>query len=228
MYKLHIANKNYSSWSLRPWVLMSELSIPFEETISPFPSGSSWEQFRSFSPTGLVPCLEDDGQVVWDSFAIAEYLAEKGNKVWPEAMAARTWARCAAAEMHSGFFNLRNTCAMSCGLRIELHEISAGLQKDLDRLDELWQQGLGEFGGAFLAGDSFTNVDAFFAPVAFRIRTYGLKLSESSLAYAQRLIDLPSMRQWDTDALAETWREPDHEKDIMDSGKLLEDLRKKD
>jgi len=180
MYKLHIANKNYSSWSLRPWLLMSELSIPFEEIISPFPSGSSWETFRNFSPTGLVPCLEDNGQVVWDSLAIAEYLADKGNKVWPEARAAKTWARCASAEMHSGFFNLRSACAMSCGIRIELSEISAGLQKDLDRLDELWQQGLNEFGGPFLAGDEFTNVDAFFAPVAFRIRTYGLKLSDQN------------------------------------------------
>ena len=204
---------------------MSELGIAFEEIISPFPGASSWEQFRSFSPTGLVPCLEDDGQIVWDSLAIAEYLAETHNKVWPAEAAARTWARCAAAEMHSGFFDLRNSCGMSCGVRIELAEIPTGLQKDLDRLDELWQQGLGKFGGPFLAGTEFTNVDAFYAPVAFRIRSYGLKLSESSLAYAQRLIDLPSMRQWDTDALAETWREPAHEKDILASGKLLEDLR---
>jgi len=225
MYTLHIANKNYSSWSLRPWVLMRTLSIPFEEKISPFPTGSSWEQFRNFSPTGLVPCLEDGDQIVWDSLAIAEYLGEKENGVWPDGVAARTWARCAAAEMHSGFFDLRGDCGMSCGVRIKLHEVSGGLQKDLDRLDELWQQGLTQFGGPFLAGEKFTAVDAFFAPVAFRIRTYGLQLSDPSLAYAQRLLDLDAMQNWNNDALKEPWFEPGHEKQILNAGELLEDLR---
>src|SRR5271165_5094264 len=103
MYELHIANKNYSSWSLRPWVLMRELGIPFVERLSPFSEESNWDAFRGFSPNGKVPCLHDGAEAVWDSLAITEYLAEGHQGVWPENQQARTWARCAAAEMHSGF-----------------------------------------------------------------------------------------------------------------------------
>jgi glutathione S-transferase len=176
MYTLHVANKNYSSWSLRPWVLLSELGIPFEERLSPFlpGSGSSWADFRAFSPTGRVPCLHDGDEVVWDSLAIAEYLAERHAGVWPPDARARAWARCAAAEMHAGFATLRNDCTMNCGVRVRLHGVSASLQKDLARLGELWNEGLQRFGGPFLAGRSFGAVDAFYAPVAFRIQTYGL------------------------------------------------------
>ena len=124
MYTLYIANKNYSSWSLRPWLLMRVLAIPFEERLTPFPTGSSWSLYRPFSPSGRVPCLIDDGWAVWDSLAIAEYLAERHAGVWPSDARARAWARSAAAEMHSSFTALRNTCPMSCGVRVQPHPFS--------------------------------------------------------------------------------------------------------
>src|ERR1700730_14632603 len=117
MYDLHIANKNYSSWSLRPWVLMRELKIPFREHLVAFGEESSWQSYRKISPTGKVPCLVDGQTVVWVSLAIAEYLAERHAGVWPADPRARSWARSAAAEMHSGFGDLRGRCSMSCGHR---------------------------------------------------------------------------------------------------------------
>lgn len=225
MYSLYIANKNYSSWSLRPWVLMRELSIPFEEKIVPFGSGSNWDAFRSFSPAGKVPCLHDGTAVIWDSLGITEFLAERHQGVWPQDSAARSWARCAAAEMHSGFSTLRQQCPMHCGLRIRMSEISPAFQRDVDRLNELWNEGLSRFGGPFLAGEKFSAVDAFFAPVALRVQTYGIALDEASAAYAQRLLGLASMQEWQTAALKETWREPGHEADALAAGTLLKDLR---
>src|SRR5690606_19833923 len=135
MYILHIANKNYSSWSLRPWVLMRELGVGFEERMHVFGEG---EPFNEFSPSGKVPCLIDGETVVWDSLAIAEYLAESHGGGWPSDGRARAWARWAAAEMHSGFAVLRQRCSMSCGVRIRLHEHPAALAHELARVDALW------------------------------------------------------------------------------------------
>ncbi len=225
--KLYIANKNYSSWSLRPWALMTELGIAFEEEFAPFaPSASNWEAFRRFSPSGKVPCLVDGTTTVWDSLAIAEYLAEQYPQVWPAERAARAWARSAAAEMHSGFSALRNDCSMSCGVRVSLHAISPALQKDLDRLSELWGEGLQRFGGPFLAGKVYSSVDAYFAPVAFRVQTYGLPLTEHAQRYVTTLLACESSQQWYEQALAETLREPDHDKEIAAAGKLTADFRK--
>lgn len=224
MYELFIANKNYSSWSLRPWVLMRELAIPFEERLMPF-TPSSWERFRAFSPTGKVPCLHDEGTVVWDSLAITEYVAERHPAVWPAAGAARAWARSAAAEMHSGFATLRERCSMNCGIRVALDEISDALARDLERLNELWGEGIHRFGGPFLAGPAFTAADAFFAPVAFRVQTYRLKLEPVAASYAARLLALSSMQKWQADALAEPWRDPSHEAEVARAGTVLEDLR---
>ncbi|MFC5742504.1 glutathione S-transferase family protein [Dyella tabacisoli] len=225
MYVLHIANKNYSSWSLRPWVLLSELAIPFQEQLLPFGEGSNWAAFRAFSPTGRVPCLRDGDTVVWDSMAIAEYLAERHPGVWPADAAARAWARCATAEMHCGFAALRQHCSMNCGIRVRLHDMPAALQADIARIDELWSEGLARFGGPFLAGNAFTAVDAFYAPVAFRIQTYGLAMSPQAAAYVTRLLGLPSMRDWLTAALGETWRDLAHEEEARHAGTWLEDLR---
>ena len=152
MYSLHIANKNYSSWSLRPWVLMRALGIPFNEVLHPFADAGNREEFRRFSPTAKVPCLVDGQQTVWDSLAITEYLAETHPQVWPRETAARAWARCASAEMHSGFGALRSECSMSCGQRIQLHRSSEALRQDLARIDELWCEGLRRFGGPFSGG----------------------------------------------------------------------------
>ncbi len=225
MLTLYIANKNYSSWSLRPWVLMKVLGIPFNEKLVPLEAGSCWDTFRIFSPNGLVPCLHDGDLVVWESLAIVEYLAERHDGVWPQNPAARAWARSAAAEMHAGFAPLRNECGMNCGLRVQLNSISPALQGNLDRLDELWTGGLEEFHGPYLAGDSFTAVDAFYAPVAFRIQTYGLPLGEAAAAYSRRLLNMDTMREWYAAALLEKWRDPDHEKDVRVSGEVTEDLR---
>ena len=228
MYELHIANKNYSSWSLRPWLLLSELGIPFEEKLESFAvgAGSSWHAFREFSPNGKVPCLRDGDTVVWDSLAITEYLAERHPGVWPSDPVARAWARCASAEMHSGFGALRSQCTMNCGLRIRMPDnVSAALHADIARIDELWGEGLARFGGPFLAGKTFGAVDAFFAPVAFRIQTYGLTLVAPAATYAKRLRELPAMRSWYDDALQEGWRDPEHEDEARQSGVLLEDLR---
>lgn len=225
MYTLYIGNKHYSSWSLRPWVLMRALGIEFEERLVPFSTGSSWEAFRAFSPTGKVPCLVDGEQTIWDSLAIAEYLAERHSTVWPSAASARAWARCASAEMHSGFSALRESCSMGCGLRARLHEMPDTLRRDVERLDELFSEGLARFGGPFLAGDRFSAVDAFYAPVAFRIQTYGLELSEQGMTYVRRLLDLPSMKNWYDAALAEPWREPAHEQDIARHSTIVADLR---
>jgi glutathione S-transferase len=225
MLALHIANKNYSSWSLRPWVLLSELEIPFEEKIVPFEQGSNWNNFRTFSPNGRVPCLRDGDMLVWDSLAIAEYLAESHPAVWPSHRQARAWARCASAEMHSGFATLRDHCGMNCGIRAQLREIGPALKSDIARINELWCEGLQRFGGPYLAGNTFTAVDAFFAPVAFRVQTYGLELDRPAADYAQRLLALPSMRRWYEAALAETWRDQAHEEEAHHYGSILEDLR---
>ena len=225
--KLYIANKNYSSWSLRPWVLMRTLGMAFEEELRPFPMGGGASGFDAFSPSGKVPCLHDGQQVVWDSLAIAEYLAEQQAAVWPADASARAWARCAAAEMHSGFSTLRNICSMNCGLRVALApQALKDLAADLQRLQTLWSQGLERFGGPFLAGPSFTAVDAFFCPVAFRVQTFALPLSEVCGAYVRTLLDLPAMKEWYASALQEPWLEPVHDAHTLAHGQLLADLRR--
>ncbi|SLM62606.1 MULTISPECIES: glutathione S-transferase family protein [Dickeya] len=225
MYQLYIANKNYSSWSLRPWVLLSTLDIAFEEVLTPFAAGAEQTAFKAFSPTAKVPCLVDSAIRVWDSLAIVEYVAESHPAVWPHDKAARAWARSAVAEMHSGFHALRNQCGMSCGVRVRLHNLSPALARDIERINQLWQDGLAQFGGPFLAGDTFSAVDAFFAPVVFRAQTYDLPLAEPAAAYARHLLALPAMQRWYQAALAETWREPAHEEEVAACGVITADLR---
>lgn len=226
MYTLYIANKNYSSWSLRPWVLLKQRGIEFEESKVVFSAGSNWDKFREFSPSGLVPCLVDGEQTVWDSLAICEYLAEQHPGVWPANLQARTWARCAASEMHSGFFALRNTCPMNCAIRVQLNEVSNELQHDVNRLDELLGEGLERFGGPFLAGEEFTAVDAFYAPVAFRFQTYGLKLGAHVSNYFNRVLSLDPMREWQASAYEEPWVDEVHEQEARSVGVVTRDFRK--
>lgn len=227
MYELLIANKNYSSWSLRPWVLMRALGIPLREQLKPFvaPAGENLA-FKTFSPSGRVPVLVDGDLTVWESLAIIEYLAERHPGVWPADARARAWARSASNEMHAGFAALRTTCSMSCGLRVRLASIAPGLARDVARIDELFTEGLARFGGPFLAGDAFTAVDAMFAPVQFRVLTYGLALGEVARAYHHRILALPAMQEWYAAALAEPYREPEHEAEIAAAGgTVVEDLR---
>jgi glutathione S-transferase len=225
MYTLHIGNKNYSSWSLRPWVLLTQLGIPFEEKLHVFGAGFKVKS-NGQSPSGKVPVLHHGTRIVWDTLAITEYLAERHPGVWPEDPDVRAWARSAAAEMHSGFGALRSACSMSCGLRIRLHQPPEALAADVARIDELWQEGLARFGGPFLAGKAFGAVDAFFCPVAFRVQTYGIRLSPASDAYVKRLLALPAMQRWYADALAEPYRDEQHETEIAASGAITADHRK--
>lgn len=228
MVTLYIANKNYSSWSLRPWVLMRELALDFTERQLIFGDAASWESYRQISPAGKVPSLRDEANgnlIVWDSLSIAEYLAERHDGIWPAASNARAWARSAAAEMHSGFSELRSRCSMSCGVRIRLHEFPPALERDVARLQALWKEGLQRFGGPFLAGRAFTAADAFFAPVAFRVQTYALSLDSECATYVTRLLDLPSMKQWYAEALKEPFRDEPHDLEIRKVGSLLADYR---
>jgi glutathione S-transferase len=225
VYELYIANKNYSSWSLRPWVLMKTRGISFVERVMRFKPGSSFEAFRAFSPTGKVPCLRHGDLVVWDSLGIAGYLAERHPELWPTDLAARAWARCATAEMHSGFATLRNHCGMNLGVRVRLREWPEALLADVRRLDELWNEGLARFGGPFLAGPEFGIVDAFYCPVAYRVRTYEIPLGAGAMAYVQRLLQLPAMREWEAAGLAEPWRDDAHEDEIRQYGEVIADLR---
>ena len=226
MYHLFIGNKNYSSWSLRPWVLMQQLGIAHTEQLLQFGHAPSWEKLRTVCGSGRVPCLVDGTQVVWDSLAICEYLAERHAGVWPTDASARAWARCAAAEMHSGFMPLRNCCSMSCGVRVRLKEFPVGLHSDITRIGQLWNDGLQRFGGPFLGGATFSAVDAFFAPVAFRVQTFDLSLDATGAAYVRRLLDLPSMRRWYDAAIAETFRDEPHEREMHASGTVTEDFRR--
>ncbi|MGE3728547.1 MAG: glutathione S-transferase family protein [Candidatus Sericytochromatia bacterium] len=225
MYTLYIANKNYSSWSLRPWILMTELQIPFEEVLVPFTPDWQPTDFLRFSPTGKVPCLQSENDVIWESLAIVEFLAENHTGIWPENTATRAWARCTAAEMHAGFAALRQICSMNCGLRVALNSIPPELAKDLHRLETLWAEGLKRWGGPFLTGKKFNAVDAFFCPVGFRIQSYGLKVSPEALTYAEQLRQLPGMQAWYNAGLAESWRDPSHEADVSQWGCIVSDLR---
>lgn len=225
MYRLIITNKNYSSWSLRPWVLMRERAIPFIESLIPVGDEPGRPAIRDVSPTGKVPCLVDGELLVWDSLAIVEYLAERHPDVWPTDTTARAWARSAAAEMHSGFTELREHCTMNCGIRVRLDTLPASLALELARLDALWSEGLTKFGGPFLAGNQFTAVDAFFAPIAFRVQTYGLEMAPLSMQYLSRLLALVSMQEWLAAALAESWRDASHEAEAHRAGTWIEDRR---
>lgn len=225
MYELYIGNRNYSSWSLRPWVLMQAHGLPFSERVHPFQPGGNWAAFREFSPSGKVPCLRDGEVVVWDSLAICEYLAERHAGLWAASPAARAWSRSAAAEMHSGFTALRQHCGMNVALRVRLREWPEPLLADVRRVAELWNEGLARFGGPFLAGSTFTVVDAFYCPVAFRVRTYQVPLDGAAREYAQRLLELPAMRAWEAAAVAEPWRDEAHDAEVAAVGEILEDRR---
>ena len=225
MYELVMANKNYSSWSLRPWVLMRARDIPFAERLIPFPGGDSAPTYKPFSPSGRVPCLIDGETKVWDSLAIVEYLAERHSDVWPDDAVARAWSRSVAAEMHSSFVTLRDICTMNCGIRVALREWPAALLRDIARIGEIWNEGLSRFGGPYLAGGEFSGADAFYAPVVFRAQTYDLEFGGEADAYRERMLAHPAMRDWYEAALAETWREQGHEDEARLYGSWTADLR---
>jgi glutathione S-transferase len=206
MYTLYLGNKNYSSWSLRGWLAAKQSGAPFTEVMVAL-SGESQPNSanRAFSPTGRVPCLHDGENVVWDSLAIAEYLAERHQGMWPGDPVARAWARSVCAEMHSGFSSLRDEMPMCIRERVDVRPWSPGLQDDVARVIEIWNEGRRRFGqgGSHLCG-AFSVADAFYAPVAFRFRTYGVVPDGAAGAFLDALLAHPFLREWEDAALKET------------------------
>lgn len=211
--QLYIGNKNYSSWSMRPWVLMRHFELPFDEVMVRFDSFEPQSNFKQrilqVSPTGRVPVLVDDGFVVWDTLAIVEYLAERfvQHALWPRDSRHRARARSFCAEMHSGFAALRSHCPQNIEASLPdvgrqvMHD-QAGVRADLQRLQALWNDALQVSDGPFLFG-GFGIVDAYFAPVAGRIRSYGLPVNAACAAYIERVFASPGVATWVRDALAE-------------------------
>jgi glutathione S-transferase len=213
MRKLYIGNKNYSSWSMRPWVLMKQAGIPFEEVMVRFDSFDADSKFKgviaAINPVAKVPVLVDGDLVVWDTLAIAEYLAETfpDKQLWPRDAADRARARSVCAEMHSGFGGLRGHCGMN--LEASLPEVGARLMKeepavasDLARIVQMWSGLLDAHGGPMLFGE-FGIADAYFAPVGTRIKTYGLPVPPHITAYIERVQALPGVKAWIDGGLAE-------------------------
>ncbi len=210
--QLVIGNKNYSSWSMRPWVLMKGLGLPFDELRLSFSRGfgdAFAAAVRPYSPAARVPVLIDDGFAVWDSLAIVEYLHEKfpDRGVWPAEPKARARARSVCAEMHSGFAALRSACSMN--IEATLPEAGARVwaerepvRRDVARIEAIWGDALAVSGGPFLFG-TFGAADAYFAPVALRFRTYALPVAEATRAYGERLLAAPGPAAWIAEALAE-------------------------
>jgi len=226
-YTLITANRNYSSWSLRPWVLMKALGIAFADRIEPFTKPDNYADFRAFSPTGQVPVLIDGERTIWDSLGILLYLAERHPTVWAADESARAWSYSAVTEMHAGFRALRNDCTMNVGVRVTPRPPSAALTAEIARLAELWSDGLTRFGGPWLAGDAFTAADAFYAPVAWRVRTYDLDVGPAGRSWVDRMVAHPAMREWEAAALAEDWREDSHEAELAATGVVVADYRRK-
>jgi len=213
MLKLYIGNKNYSSWSMRPWVLLKQAGIPFEEVMARFDSFAPDSDFKKVigpvSPVGKVPALVDADLAVWDTLAIAEYLAEKfpDKQLWPADAKARARARSICAEMHSGFAALRSACPMN--IEASLPEIGQlalrdkpAVRADVARLVAMWSELLAQHGGPMLFG-TFSVADAYFAPVVMRLKTYALPVPEEIAAYMQRVCALPGVKAWVEGALAE-------------------------
>jgi glutathione S-transferase len=205
MFKLYIGNKNYSSWSLRGWLVAKLSGEPFEEVPVPLAGLTPNPANLAFSPSGLVPCLHEGEIVVWDSMAIADHLAERHPDMWPSDANARAWARAISAEMHSGFSALRNEMTMCIRERVDVRPWSAGLAADIDRMARRWDESRRRFGagGAYLCG-RYSIADCFYGPVAFRFQTYGVKPTGAAGAYLAALLAHPLMREWETAALAET------------------------
>jgi glutathione S-transferase len=213
MLKLYIGNKNYSSWSMRPWVLLKQAGIPFEEITIRFDSFDAGSEFRkqvgSVNPAGKVPVLDDGGLIVWDTLAIAEYAAERfpDKNLWPPGVAARARARSVCAEMHSGFGALRAACPMNIEADLRatgqlIWRDKPAVRADVARLVAMWRELLTEHQGAMLFGE-FSIADAFFAPVCMRLKSYALPVPGDISAYIERLCALPGVKAWMDGALAE-------------------------
>jgi glutathione S-transferase len=208
--KLVIGNKNYSSWSFRPWIAMKALGIPFEEILIPFGSPVGNADFKAqvarYSPAGLVPVLVDGDIHVWETLAIFEYLSEKfpEKQLWPADPRARAEARTIASEMHAGFLPLRTECPVNFRRPVRTRALSAAAQANVARFEAIWNGCLARYGGPFLFG-KFCAADAMYAPGVARLHTYGIKVGPQTLAYMEAMMALPAWDEWRAAALKETW-----------------------
>ncbi|MBX3656073.1 MAG: glutathione S-transferase family protein [Ramlibacter sp.] len=213
MLKLYIGNKNYSSWSMRPWVLLRQAGLPFEEVMVRFDSFDADSSFKQavadVNPAGKVPVLVDDGLAIWDTLAIAEYLAEKfpEHHLWPQDAAARARARSVCAEMHAGFGALRSACPMNVEASLApagalIWRDKPGVRADVQRIVTMWSGLLEAHGGPMLFG-GFSIADAYYAPVCLRLKNYGLPVPGHITDYIRRVCALPGVKAWIDDALAE-------------------------
>jgi len=207
--KLVIANKAYSSWSLRPWMLLQHFRIPFEETVIPLDRPETRQQIFAASPSGRCPVLIDGATTVWDSLAILEYIAEKfpEKAIWPRAKRTRATARSLAAEMHSGFAALRNECPTQFRRPVRKIALSSAATSDVERIERAWTDARAKWGrtGAFLFG-AFSAADAMFAPVVNRIHIYDIDVGADARAYCDAIRALPAWKAWIEGAEAEPWR----------------------
>lgn len=203
--RLVIGNKNYSSWSMRPWLALRASNVPFEEAFIPLYTGEADKaRILAFSGAGKVPILVDGEVTVWDSLAIIEYVAERfpEKKLWPEAPAVRAHARSISAEMHSGFAALRNECGMNLRRPVRAIALSDEARANISRVQEIWTECRARYGGPFLFG-AFSAADAMFAPVVHRFRTYAIPVTPEAQAYMDTMMALAAFREWTDGALAE-------------------------
>lgn len=209
---LYIANKNYSSWSFRPWIALTAAGIPFREELIPFGPGATHPRFRELSPTGKVPVLHHGQVRVWESLAIIEYVAElyPDAGLWPANRESRSLARSISMEMLAGFRALRSACPMNLRRPIKAIELPQGVTGDVARIEAIWREMRERFGGPFLFG-AFSAADAMFAPVVNRFATYDLVRDADTIAYMDAMRAHPAWRAWETSALAEPWIVPEDE-----------------
>lgn len=209
---LYIGNKNYSSWSLRPWIALTAAGIDFEEVLIPFDFPAGNPQFKPISPTGKVPVLHQGDIRVWESLSIIEYAAElfPDKGIWPKAAADRAVARSISMEMISGFRALRNACPMNMRRPKAKIPLADGVMDDVARIETIWRELRGKSGGPFLFGE-FSGADAMFAPVVSRFDVYDLTIDEETLSYMTAMKSHPAWIKWEEAALAETWIVPEDE-----------------
>jgi glutathione S-transferase len=204
---LVIGNKNYSSWSLRPWILLKHLGLEFQEHLVPLYQPGSRDEVKKYCPSGKVPVLRQGEIVVWDSLAVCEYIAETSGRGWPKAPEARAVARSISAEMHSGFTDLRNQWPMNSRARHRRVPMTPTLRADIDRVEEIWADCRGRFstpGSPWLFGD-YSIADAMYAPVVLRFNSYGTHFSDNTRSYMSAVIEDPPMQEWLTAAKDEPW-----------------------
>jgi glutathione S-transferase len=203
---LVIGNRNYSSWSLRAWLLMKHAGLEFQEVVVALDNPDTREQIEQHSPSGRLPVLQHGALRIWDSLAICEYVAELTGKGWPRAREARAVARSVCAEMHSGFTTLRSLWPMNARARNRRTVLTAALEGDIERIDEIWNDCRGRFGagGEWLFGE-YSVADAMYAPVVLRFNTYGARVSQTARWYIASVLEDAPMQQWLQAAKHETW-----------------------